>query len=114
MRIDVSVDRFGIQGRFARSRNPSRFTPSRHRVRAHRPLVVETLGKIQRVGIALGLVAAWFTPRALQAQLTGFDASPLWPYLAVGAGMLALMQPACLIPPRRAAKLDGQTVLSSA
>ena len=61
-----------------------------------------------------GLLAAWFGARALQAQLTGFDASPLWPYAVVAGGVLVLTQLASLIPARRAAKLDVQTVLSSA
>ena len=63
---------------------------------------------------ALGLVAAWFAARALQAQLTGFDAAPVWPYATVAAGVLGLTQLASYLPARRAAKLDVQTVLSSA
>jgi len=65
-------------------------------------------------GVALGLGSAWFGARALQAQLTGFDAKPLWPYLAVAALVLALTQLASLLPARRAAKLDVQCVLNRA
>ena len=77
-------------------------------------LVLWQNARLAGAGTALGLVAAWFGARALQAQLTGFDATPLWPYLAVAVGVLALTQVASLIPARRAAKLDVQMVLSSA
>ena len=77
-------------------------------------LVLWQNARLAALGTALGLVAAWFGARALQAQLTGFDAKPLWPYLAVAALVLVLTQLASLLPARRAAKLDVQTVLSSA
>jgi ABC-type lipoprotein release transport system permease subunit len=77
-------------------------------------LVLWQNARLAAAGTALGLVAAWFGARALQAQLTGFDAKPLWPYAAVALGVLILTQLASLIPARRAAKLDVQTVLSSA
>lgn len=77
-------------------------------------LVLWQNARLAAAGTALGLVAAWLGARALQAQLTGFDATPLWPYATVALGVLALTQIASLLPARRAAKLDVQTVLSSA
>ena len=77
-------------------------------------LVLWQNARLAAGGTALGLFVAWFVARAVQARLTGFDASPLWPYLAVGAGVLALTQLASLLPARRAAKLDVPAVLSSA
>jgi len=50
----------------------------------------------------------------VQARLTGFDASPLWPYAAVAALVLLLTQLAGFMPARRAAKADVQLVLTSA
>ena len=63
-------------------------------------------------GVLLGLVGAWFGARAAQAQLTGFDASPVWPYLAVVGLVLGLTQFASLIPAFRAARLDAQIALT--
>lgn len=59
-------------------------------------------------------MASWFGARALQSQLTGIDASPAWPYLAVAALVLGLTQLASFIPARRAARLDVQKALAGA
>lgn len=75
-------------------------------------LVLWQNARLAAMGTFLGLVAAFFGARALQAQLTGFDAKPLWPYLSVAAVVLVLTQLASLIPARRAAKLDVQLVLT--
>ncbi len=75
-------------------------------------LVLWQNARLAAAGTALGLVAAWLGARALQSRLTGFDASPLWPYLAVAGGVLLLTQLASLIPARRAAKVDVQAVLA--
>ncbi len=77
-------------------------------------LVLWQNARLAAVGTAFGLIAAWFGAHLLQAQLTGFDASPLWPYGAVASGVLGLTQLASFLPALRAAKLDVQTVLSSA
>ena len=77
-------------------------------------LVLWQNARLAAAGTAFGLAAAWFGARALQAQLTGFDATPLWPYAIVALGVLGLTQVASLIPARRAATLDVQSVLSSA
>jgi putative ABC transport system permease protein len=77
-------------------------------------LVLLQNARLAAVGTAFGLIAAWFGARTLQAQLTGFDASPLWPYGVVALVVLALTQLASFIPARRAAKADVQLVLTSA
>ncbi|HVS51070.1 MAG TPA: ABC transporter permease [Opitutaceae bacterium] len=77
-------------------------------------LVLWQNARLAALGVAAGLAIAWFGARALETQLAGFDASPAWPYLAVGAGVLMLTQLASLIPARRAARLDVQLVLASA
>ncbi len=77
-------------------------------------LVLWQNARLASLGTLFGLLAAWFGAHTLQAQLTGFDASPLWPYFAVAAGVLVLTQLASFLPAHRAAKLDVQTVLSSA
>jgi putative ABC transport system permease protein len=77
-------------------------------------LVLWQNARLAGAGTLLGLVAAWFGARALQAQLTGFDAAPVWPYVSVAAGVLLLTQLASLIPARRAAHLDVQLVLTGA
>lgn len=76
-------------------------------------LVLWQNARLAAAGTFFGLGAAWLLARAMQAKLTGFDASPLWPYAAVATGVLLLTQLASFIPARRAAKLDVQTVLSS-
>jgi putative ABC transport system permease protein len=77
-------------------------------------LVLWQNARLAAVGTAFGFIAAWLGTRALQAQLTGFDATPLWPYATVALGVLVLTQLASLIPACRAARLDVQTVLTSA
>jgi putative ABC transport system permease protein len=77
-------------------------------------LVLWQNARLAAVGTALGLVASWFGARALQSQLTGIDASLVWPYVAVGALVLALTQLASFIPARRAARLDVQKALAGA
>jgi putative ABC transport system permease protein len=70
--------------------------------------------RLAATGTLLGLVLAWFGARALQAQLAGFDASAIWPYLAVAGLVLGLTQAASFIPARRAARLDVQKALAGA
>jgi len=62
-------------------------------------LVLWHNARLAAAGTALGLVAAWFAGRWMEAELPGFDASPLWPYALVAFGVLALTQLASFIPP---------------
>ena len=76
-------------------------------------LVLGQNARLAATGTLLGLVGAWFGAHALQATLTGFDATAVWPYAAVAALVLALTQLASLLPARRAARQEAQLVLSS-
>lgn len=75
-------------------------------------LVLWQNARLATMGTAAGLMAAWIAARTLQAKLTGFDASPLWPYVAVAGGVLGLTQVASFIPARRAARLDVPAALT--
>jgi putative ABC transport system permease protein len=75
-------------------------------------LVLWQNARLAAAGTLLGLLAAWFGGRALQAQLTGFDATPPWPYAIVAAMVLLLTQLSSYLPARRAAKLDGSKALA--
>lgn len=68
--------------------------------------------RLAALGTVAGLGIAWLAARLLQAKLTGFDATPLWPYALVGALVLLLTQLASLIPARRAATTDVHIVLA--
>ncbi|HVU23208.1 MAG TPA: ADOP family duplicated permease [Opitutus sp.] len=77
-------------------------------------LVLWHNARLAAAGTAVGLAAAWLVCRWLQAQLPGFDATPLWPYAAVAALVLLLTQLASFIPALRAARTDVTTALHSA
>jgi hypothetical protein len=77
-------------------------------------LVLWQNARLAGAGTILGLIGAWFVARATEAQLGGFSASPVWPYVAVGAGVLLLTQLASFLPAHRAARADVQTVLTTA
>lgn len=76
---------------------------SNHTVLRH---VLLTNARLAAIGIAVGLVAAGFVAHSAQAGLTGFDASPLWPYALGGGLLLVTTQIASFIPARRAAKIN--------
>lgn len=76
-------------------------------------LVLWQNARLAAAGVVIGLAGAWFAARAVQAELTGFDARPLWPYLAVAGLVLVLTQLASFVPARRASQLDAATVLAS-
>jgi putative ABC transport system permease protein len=67
--------------------------------------------RLALAGTAFGVGLAWLAANFIQARLSSFDASPLWPYLVVAAAVLVLTQIASLIPARRAANVDVQTAL---
>ncbi len=77
-------------------------------------LVLWQNARLAVVGVAAGLMVSWLAARGLQAQLTGFDASPGWPYVSVAVGVLVLTQLASFLPARRAARLGVQPVLTAA
>ncbi len=57
-------------------------------------------------GILLGVAAAGFVAHTAQAGLTGFDASPWWPYFLGGGVLLVTTQIASIVPARQVAKVD--------
>jgi putative ABC transport system permease protein len=57
-------------------------------------------------GVLLGLAAAWAGSRALQSQLFGITGSDLPTYTLCGLLLLAAALLACLLPARRAARVD--------
>ncbi|MEP6936806.1 MAG: ADOP family duplicated permease [Chthoniobacterales bacterium] len=70
--------------------------------------------RLATTGMIVGIATAWFTTRWLQSQLTSFDASTLWPFAIVAAGVLILTQLASFLPARRAMNLNLQSMLSGA
>ncbi len=76
-------------------------------------LVLWHNARLAATGALLGLIGAWFAAHAAAATLPGFDAKPLWPYLAVTALVLVITQLASFVPARRAARLDVQAVLTA-
>ena len=57
-------------------------------------------------GVLLGLAAAWAGSRALQSQLFGISGGDLPTYTLCGLLLLAAALLACLLPARRAARVD--------
>ncbi len=76
-------------------------------------LVLFQNARLATTGMIAGLGAAWFMTRWLQAQLTTFEVSTLWPFAIVALGVLALTQIASFLPARHAMKLDVQSLLSN-
>jgi hypothetical protein len=75
-------------------------------------LVLWENARLASIGTIAGLLVAWIAARTLEAKLTGFDASPFWPYASVAIGVLALTQVASFLPAWRAANLEVQTILT--
>ena len=76
---------------------------SNHTVLRH---ILLTNARLAAAGIVAGLVASGFIAHTAEAGLTGFDASPLWPYALGGGLLLVTTQIASFIPARRAANID--------
>jgi predicted permease len=62
-------------------------------------------------GVIIGLAAAWAGSRALQSQLFGITASDILTYSLSGLLLLAAALLACLLPARRAAKVNPTEAL---
>jgi predicted permease len=67
--------------------------------------------RLLAAGTILGLLGAWLTGRAMQSVLFGVPALPVAALLGAGAVMAAVSLIACLIPARRAAKVDPMVAL---
>ncbi|MDB4474411.1 ADOP family duplicated permease [Opitutaceae bacterium] len=68
--------------------------------------VLLTNARLAAIGIIAGLIAAGFIAHTAEAGLTGFNASPLWPYVVGGGLLLITTQVASFIPARRAGQID--------
>lgn len=66
-------------------------------------------GTLGAIGIAIGLVAAMASGRALEALLFGVSPNEPWILLAVSALLLGLVLLASLAPARRASGVDPMT-----
>jgi predicted permease len=62
--------------------------------------------RLLAAGSILGLIAAWAAGRAMQSVLFGLPALPIKALLATALVMTAVSLVACLIPARRASKVD--------
>lgn len=58
------------------------------------------------IGLAFGLLAAAFGSKLLASLLYGVTPHELMPYVAAGSALLAVAACACLLPARRAARVD--------
>jgi predicted permease len=62
--------------------------------------------KLALTGVALGIVLALPLPRVLEGLLRDFRVSGMWVYLLIPAVICAVALLACIIPARRAARVD--------
>jgi putative ABC transport system permease protein len=76
-------------------------------------LVVGDGMKLSLIGLAVGVVAAFWLTRAMETMLIGVRPSDLPTYGAILLLFLAIALLACLVPARRAAALDPMNALRS-
>jgi putative ABC transport system permease protein len=69
--------------------------------------------KLAAVGLVFGFAGAYFGDRIMQASLYGARAMNLAPIASVGAVLVGVALLACLLPARRAAKVDPMVALRS-
>ncbi len=69
--------------------------------------------RLLAVGLALGLFGAWWTGRAMQSVLYGLPTLPVAALLGTALVMMTVSLVACLIPARRATRVDPMTALRS-
>jgi predicted lysophospholipase L1 biosynthesis ABC-type transport system permease subunit len=75
-------------------------------------LIVLQASRLAGMGLALGLVAAAFAARTLQAQLFGVSAHDFWIFAAVTAGFGVMSLAAAWLPARRASRVDPLSALA--
>ena len=67
--------------------------------------------RLLAAGTILGLIGAWLTGRAMQSVLFGVPTLPVVTLLAALAVMSVVSLVACIIPARRATKVDPMIAL---
>jgi predicted permease len=76
-----------------------------------RRLVIGQGMRLALTGIALGLIASFALTRVLESVLYGVSATDLLTFISVAGLLLAVAMLACLIPARRATKVDPLVAL---
>jgi putative ABC transport system permease protein len=74
-------------------------------------LVIREAVLLSAIGLALGLIGAYFVGHAMQSLLFGVQALDLSAFVSVGAVLLATAVVACFLPARRAASVEPMRVL---
>jgi len=74
-------------------------------------LVIREAVLLSAIGLALGLIGAYFVGHAMQSMLFGVHALDLSAFGSVGAVLLATAVVACFLPARRAASIEPMRVL---
>ena len=78
-----------------------------------RRLVLREGLALTAIGIAIGLSAAWVASRSLESLLFGVTAADALTYAAGPVVLAAVALVACLLPARRAARVDPAVALRS-
>ncbi len=76
-------------------------------------MVLKSGMKLVLAGVAVGVVAALVLTRVIRSFLFGITATDVFTYSSVAAGLIGVALLACLIPARRAAKVDPLVALRS-
>jgi putative ABC transport system permease protein len=76
-------------------------------------LVVGNGMKLSAIGLAIGLVAAFWLTRAMTTMLIGVKPTDVTTYVAISVLFVVIAALACFIPARRAASLDPTSALRS-
>jgi len=74
-------------------------------------MVIMEGGRLAAIGLVIGLVGAVFAARAISTQLFGIRAYDPVSYLAIVALLAGVSLLACIIPARRAMRIDPLTAL---
>jgi putative ABC transport system permease protein len=74
-------------------------------------LVIREAVQLSAIGLALGLIGAYFVGHAMQSMLFGVHALDLSAFGSVGAVLLVTAVVACFLPARRAASVEPMRVL---
>jgi ABC-type lipoprotein release transport system permease subunit len=76
-------------------------------------MVLKSGMKLVLIGVAVGVVAALALTRVIRSLLFGITATDVFTFTSVAAGLIIVALLACLIPARRAAKVDPLVALKA-